>query len=153
MKLRLILLISCLVIINASLFSAEKSEQKQATVTEDVQKAEQYVISYLHLNRRCVTCKKLEVYSEEAIQTGFAKELADSSLIWKSINFEEEGNEHFGKTYQLYSQSLVISKLKNGKETKWKNLDKIWNLTDDKEKYITYVQNAVKEFIAQPDKK
>ncbi len=156
MKLKIILLIGCLVILNASVFSAE-SEQKQttdkATTTEKVQKAEQYVISYLHLNRRCSTCKKLEAYSEEAISSAFEKELADSTFIWKSVNFEEEENKHLGITYQLYSQSLVISKLENGKETDWKNLDKIWDFTDDKEKYIAYVQKTVKEFIAKSDKK
>ena len=76
-----------------------------AVVTVDNQMAEQYIVSYLHMNRRCVTCERLEAYSEEAIFSGFAEQLKDSSLVWRSLNFEVKGNEHFAKKYQLYSQS------------------------------------------------
>ena len=111
--------------------------------------SEQMVVYYLHGNRRCATCKKLEAYSEEAVRTGFIQELEDSSVIWKVVNFEDEGNEHFAKDYQLYSQSLIISRIKDGKEINWKNLDKIWKLVGDKDEFITYVQDEIKKFIGK----
>ena len=110
---------------------------------------EQTVVYYLHGNRRCATCQKLEAYSEEAVSSGFKQELDDSSVIWKVVNFEDEGNEHFAKDYQLYSQSLIISRIKDGKEINWKNLDKIWKLVGDKDEFITYVQDEIKKFIGK----
>jgi hypothetical protein len=108
---------------------------------------DQFVVYYLHMNRRCMTCEKLEAYSEEAIMTGFTEQLKDSSIVWKVVNFEEEGNEHFAKDYNLYSQSVVISKLLDGKETEWKNLDKIWEIVGNKDEFIAYVQGEVTKFI------
>lgn len=79
--------------------------------------------------------------------SGFEDQLKDSSIIWRIVNFEEEGNEHFAKEYQLYSQSLIVSRLHDGKEAKWKNLDKIWKLVHNKDKFIAYVQTEIKEFL------
>lgn len=115
--------------------------------TKDSHEADQIVIYYLHMNRRCMTCGKLESYSQEAILNGFAEQLEDSSVVWKVKNFEQEGNEHFAKDYQLYSQSLILSRQHNGKETEWKSLDKIWQLVGNKEKFITYVQAEVQTFL------
>ena len=109
--------------------------------------SDQLVVYYLHGNRRCMTCKKLEAYSEEAISSAFKKELDAESIVWRTVNFEEEENIHFVKEYQLYSQSLVLSRLQDGQEIKWKNLDRIWKLVGDKEEFIAYVQNGVREFL------
>ena len=105
---------------------------------------------YLHGNRRCATCLKLEAYSAEALQTGFEKELADSSLIWKTVNYDENENEHFIADYQLYTKTLILSRVENGKETAWINLDKIWNLVGDKDDYIAYVQSETRKFMSGP---
>ena len=39
------------------------------------------------------------------------------------VNVDEPANEHFIKDYQLYSKSIVIVKMQDGKELKWENLD------------------------------
>jgi len=111
------------------------------------QGSDQVVVYYLHMNRRCMTCGKLEAYSKEAVESGFAEQLKDSSIVFKVENFEKEGNEHFAKDYQLYSQSLILSRQHQGKETEWKNLDKIWKLVGNKQEFITYVQTEVTDFM------
>ena len=118
-----------------------------AATKAESQELEQIVVYYLHLNRRCATCGKLESYSKEAIDSGFAEQLTDSSIVFRVENFEQEGNEHFAKDYQLYSQSLILSRRHEGKETEWKNLDKIWQLVGNKEEFITYVQSEIENFV------
>jgi hypothetical protein len=115
--------------------------------TKTVEEPDQVVVYYLHMNRRCMTCEKLEAYSKEAVEAGFAEQLNDSSIVFKVENFEQDGNEHFAKDYQLFSQSLILSRLRDGKETEWKNLDKIWTLVGNKEKFITYVQMELASFM------
>jgi len=110
------------------------------------------IVTYFHGNRRCPTCRKLEAYSQEAITKAFTDKLEKGNLEWRVVNFEDEGNEHFVKDYQLFSQSLILSHTKDGKETGWKNLDKIWELVGDKDKFLAYVQNETKAFIG-PDGK
>jgi hypothetical protein len=102
---------------------------------------------YFHSERRCATCMKLEAYSQEAIESGFGDLLADSSLVWRVVNFESADNEHFAKGYQLYSQAVILSRLENGTEVGWVNLDQIWTLVGDKEKFVAYIQTETKRFL------
>ncbi len=127
---------------------------KQVTVVPQSKiETDQYIVSYLHMNRRCATCEKLEEFTTEAVTTGFVELLKDSSLVWTVVNFEEEGNEHLAETYKLYTQSVVISKMRDGKEIEWKALNQIWVLVGDRDEFISYVQAEIKEFMTQIDRK
>ncbi|MBA4313175.1 MAG: hypothetical protein C0417_11160 [Chlorobiaceae bacterium] len=107
------------------------------------------VVYYFHRTMRCATCIKLEEYSDEAIKSGFASQLKNGKLEWKIINIEDAGNEHFENDYKLYSQSLVLIELQNGKQKRWKNLEKIWELVGTKEVYLRYVQEEVKSYLEE----
>jgi hypothetical protein len=107
------------------------------------------VVYYFHRTMRCATCIKLEEYSDEAIKSGFNAQLKNGKLEWKIINIEDAGNEHFEDDYQLYTQSLVIVEIRNGKQHRWKNLEKIWELVGTKEAYFHYVQDEVKNFLKE----
>lgn len=105
------------------------------------------IVYYFHTSFRCPSCVKIEQYSSEAVRSGFSKELKNGKIVWKVINIEEEPNKHFVKNYQLYTKSLVIIKMKNGKQTEWKNLNKVWELLYNKSKFIGYVQDEIKNYL------
>jgi hypothetical protein len=105
------------------------------------------VVYYFHRTMRCATCIKLEEYSDEAIKSGFTAQLKNGKLQWKIVNIEDAGNEHYENDYKLYSQSLVLVELQNGKQQRWKNLEKIWELVGMKEVYLHYVQEEVKSYL------
>ena len=109
--------------------------------------ATRIIAYYFHGDFRCVTCHKLEQYSKEVIETNFKDALASGKLEFKSVNVEKSGNEHFVRDYQLYTKSLVISLIKDGKEIKAKNLNKIWEYVGNKEKFFTYVTKEVNSFL------
>ena len=98
---------------------------------------------YFHGTMRCPTCHKLEQYSKEAIETNFKDALASGKLEFKVVNVDDKGNEHYGSEYQLYTKSLILSLVKGGKETKWVNLDKIWEYVGNKQRFIDYVKSGV----------
>jgi len=98
---------------------------------------------YFHGSFRCYTCTNMENYSREAIETNFKDDLASGRLEFKAVNVEERGNEHFVDDYQLYTKSLILSLVKDGQEVKSRNLDKIWQLARDKQKFIEYVTAEV----------
>lgn len=104
---------------------------------------------YFHGSMRCPTCHKLEEYSKEAIENNFKDEIAAGKLEFKEVNVETRGNERFVNDYQLYTKALVLSSVKDGKEIKWKNLDKIWELVGNKEKFIDYVKAGVTDFLKE----
>ena len=107
------------------------------------------VAYYFHGTMRCPTCHKLEQYSKEAIETNFKDVLRSGKLEFKVVNIEDKGNEHYGEDYQLYTKSLILSLVKDGKETKWKNLDKIWEYVGNKEKFIDYVKSGVADLLKE----
>lgn len=105
------------------------------------------VAYYFHGTMRCPTCHKLEQYSKEAIETNFKDALQSGKLEYKVVNVEDKGNEHFCDDYQLYTKSLILSLIEDGKEIKWKNLDKIWEYVGNKQKFLDYVKAGVTDFL------
>lgn len=124
--------------------SSHKIEDTELTARQNQNKI---IVYYFHRIKRCPTCIKIEEYSDEAIKNGFTEQLKNGSLEWKIINIEDEGNEHFENDYELYTQSLVIVEIRNGKQQRWKNLEKIWELVGMKEAYLLYVQDEVKTYL------
>ncbi|MFA5144576.1 MAG: nitrophenyl compound nitroreductase subunit ArsF family protein [Candidatus Omnitrophota bacterium] len=104
---------------------------------------------YFHGTFRCTTCHKLEQYSREAIEANFKDALASGKLEFKVINVEDKGNQHYTKDYQLYTKSLILSLIKDGKETKWINLDKIWEYVGNKQRFIDYVKSGVADLLKE----
>jgi len=105
------------------------------------------VAYYFHGDFRCPTCYKLEQYSKEAIETNFKDALTSGKLEFKVVNAEDKGNEHFVNDYQLYTKSLVLSLVKDGKEIKSKNLIKIWEYVGNKQRFFEYVTSEVQDFL------
>ena len=98
------------------------------------------VVYYFHGNMRCSSCKKIEAYTKEAIQSGFADELENGRLELKVINIEAPGNDHYAEDFQLYSRSVVVERRSDNKQHQWKNLDQVWSLIRNKTAFMEYVQ-------------
>jgi hypothetical protein len=106
-------------------------------------------VYYFHGNMRCYTCHTMEKYSREAIEANFKDALASGKLEFKVVNTDERGNEHYVSDYQLYTKSLVLSLVKDGKEIKSKNLTKIWEYVRDKQRFYDYVSAEVINFLKE----
>ena len=104
---------------------------------------------YFHGNFRCANCLKIEQYSKEAIEQNFKDELSSGKLVFKVINIETKGNEHFVQDYQLYTKSLVISLVRDGKEVKFDNLTKVWEFLWDRQKFHDYVKEEVTKYLKE----
>ncbi len=104
---------------------------------------------YFYGNARCPTCHRLEQYSREAVESGFKDEIASGKVEFRAINVDEKGNGHYVNDYRLYTKSLVISLVKNGKEVKSKNLTKIWEYAGNKQKFSDYVTGEVKDLLKE----
>ena len=105
------------------------------------------VAYYFHTTYRCSSCKKIEAYSHEAIENGFARELKEGTLQWCVVNVDDRANRHFIQDYQLFSKSLVLVKMKDGKQAEWKNLIKVWQLLGNREDFLRYVQAELRSYL------
>lgn len=102
---------------------------------------------YFHGKVRCPTCNRIESHAKEAVETGFPEQLKDGRLQWQVVNYEEAGNEHFAKDYDLAAPCVVLVTLRDGKQIEWKSLPEVWEHVRDKPAFIQFVQKNVKEFL------
>ena len=107
-------------------------------------------VYYLHGNTRCPTCRTIEAYAQEAVQTGFADELKSGKIAWQVINYESPGNEHFATDYEVVAPNVVLAMFKDGKQVKWKGLPEVWEHVGDKAAYFAFLQASLREFLGQP---
>ncbi len=117
--------------------------------TGSIKPKNQVIVYYFYSNFRCSNCMKIEQYSTEAVGKYFKDEIKSGKVIFKSLNIEEKGNEHFAYDYKLYTKSLVISLIKDGKEIKYSNLAKIWEYLGNKEKFYDYVKDEINKYLKE----
>ena len=110
------------------------------------------VAYYFRGNFRCPSCRKIEQYTKEAINKFFADELKAGELVFKMVNVEEKENNHYVQDYKLYTKSVVLSKLKDGKEIDYKNLEKVWSYLRDKERFYHYIKEETGKFLKDKDR-
>jgi len=131
---------------NKTIAETGKSDGGSVSVKETPSK---FVAYYFHGNFRCNNCKKIEEYSREAVDLYFSEQLKTGELKFEVINTDEPANEHFVEDYQLYTRSLVIAEFKDGKQVKWKNLAKVWDYLNNKEKFHEYVKSEIQNYVEQ----
>jgi len=102
---------------------------------------------YFHGTFRCPTCLTIEQLSKDAIEKNFQKQLKNGTLMFLPINVDEPENRHFIDDYQLVTRSLVITKVQGNKQVAWKNLNKVWQLVQSKEKFEYYVKSEIEKFL------
>ncbi|EKE04324.1 MAG: hypothetical protein ACD_20C00086G0014 [uncultured bacterium] len=122
--------------------SLAKSESKITPVKSEVKKGSKVIVYYFHGNKRCPSCRKIEAYTKEAVQS-----INNNRLELHIVNIDETDNKHFVKDYGLFTKSVVISSVKNAKQEKWKNLDKIWTLLGNEAAFENYIKKEVKSYL------
>lgn len=136
-----LLLFITLVFLNAPASAGQG--QKKAAASQ----SGQYIVYYFHTDYRCSSCQRIEEWSEAAVESGFAGALEKDRLQWQVRNVDKEEHKHFVGDFDLYTKSLVIVQQEDGEPVRWKNLDKVWQLLRNKEKFTGYVQSEIKAFM------
>jgi len=121
------------------------SEGKTASVQsrKTVREATTMKVYYFHGTARCVTCRKIEQYTREAVELGFSSGTYAGRVVFIPVNVEEPANGHFVDEYKLVAKSVIIQPERGGKPGQWENLDKIWMYAGDRDKFLAYVKGSV----------
>ena len=102
---------------------------------------------YFHGVKRCATCRKIETYTREAIETGYSVELKDGLLVFETVNVDKRQNEHFVTDFKLTTRSVVLVEIAGGEQKRWKNLSRIWELVGDESAFREYIDKEVAEYL------
>ncbi|MCX5866533.1 MAG: nitrophenyl compound nitroreductase subunit ArsF family protein [Proteobacteria bacterium] len=110
-------------------------------------RTDRVIVYYFHNTFRCPTCHKIEQYTKEAMESGFSQELRDGRVDFQVLNIDEPTNSHFIQDYKLYTKSVVVVDIKDGKQVRWNNLAKVWELVGNQKLFIKYIQDEVNLYL------
>jgi len=147
--LRVVLLsfVAISVVVMATRVIRESAAAKAQAITESLP-ANGVVVYYFHSNTRCPTCQKIEEIAHEAVEKRFAKELANGTVQWHTVNYEASENAQIAEEFEIMFPSVVIVRRENGSQTEWKNLSRVWQLVGDRPSFSEYVMQEVYQLVA-----
>lgn len=116
-------------------------------VSPDPSKDRKILVTYFITNTRCFSCYKIETLTESAVVNTFAGPLKEGRLEWRVVNTDEPKNAHYLKDYKLYTKSVIVSEVEGGREVRWKNCEKVWDLLDDPKAFETYIVREVNAYL------
>lgn len=93
--------------------STAKVEQVQPQKTSN-----RVEILYFHGKQRCATCMAIEKNTRELVNTTFAKELKNGTVVFKIVDISTPEGEKIADNYKVTWSSLYVNKWKDGKETR-----------------------------------
>lgn len=111
--------------------------------------ANRVIAYYFHGNFRCANCYNMEKWTKEALDEYFKDDEKRGRLDLRVINLDVKGNEHFILEYQLFTKSVVLALVKNGKEVKSTNLTKVWDYLGDDRKFKAYIKDEVSKYLKE----
>ncbi len=109
----------------------------------------QVVAYYFHGKVRCRTCVGMEGMTTAVLKTDFPAQLKDKSIDWRVVNYDEAANEHFIEDFKLVGPSVVLVETVGGRQVRYRNLDKIWQLAHEEDEFKQYVRVQITAFLKQ----
>ncbi len=104
-------------------------------------------VTYLHTTARCASCLKIEDLTNATMTTRFAGPIAEKRIVWRLVNLDEPEHAHDAKDDGLYTTSVVVTEVKDGREVRWKDLDQVWQLLGDPSAFQSDVEREVQAFL------
>jgi len=107
------------------------------------------VAYYFHGTRRCPTCLAIEKTARESLQRELADAFESGAIEWRTVDFEEAGNEHFAQEFALTGASLILVKQADGRVERWGNLERVWDLVGDDAEVSAYVTAEARGYLEE----
>jgi hypothetical protein len=104
--------------------------------------ANRVVVLYLHRTYRCIRCEWIENNTRQALKDRFSSELASGRLVFQVAEYGSRPD--LAKRYDGQTASVAVIHVADGREVAYQDLDKVWELRGDSEKFRAYIAEAVR---------
>jgi hypothetical protein len=98
---------------------------------------------YYHSTKRCKKCNTIEAFAKEVLDERFPDRMASGEITWQVANMDDIWNQDAVRRYGLLRSSLVFVQMEDGVEEAYEVLDRVWDLTDDKEAFFAFLESEV----------
>jgi hypothetical protein len=143
MKLKTVLTAALLTFVVVSLAAAVadvaglRGRASSGVPSPETPSGDRLIAYYFHTSTRCPTCRAIESLARES----FGPAIESGAVEWRLVNYEEAANRHFVKEFELLCPSVVLVQTRDGAVIRWKNLDRVWELNDDRPAYLEYARS------------
>jgi len=103
------------------------------------------IVYYMHASFRCVTCNMVEAMGEELVRTEFGDAVKAGGIEWKAVNYQE--NDQLATHYNVGGNMIIVAKFRDGKEVQSRRLDRVIELANNRDEFMTYVRGAIQELL------
>jgi uncharacterized lipoprotein NlpE involved in copper resistance len=100
-----------------------------------------------HGTRQCETCKNMKANTKTTLDTFFASQLKDSSVIFKIIDVDDIKNEKIAEKFQATGTALMINKVVNGKDSIMDWSDFAFEKANNEADYITELRTKLQSVL------
>jgi len=107
------------------------------------------VVYYFHGTKRCNTCRTIEAFTREAVESAYSSELESGSVEIRTVNVDEPENAHFVDDFELTMRSVVLVELVDGRQGRWRRLDEVWQLVGDHDGFLDYIIDNTDAFVKE----
>jgi len=157
MKKIITIVLGLFVVFSVVFLIAKETMKSEGDSTESAQKKTEAAsgkqnrvnVYYFHTTFRCPSCNAIENHTKSSVEDHFKKELGSGTVVFKEVNVDLEENKHYIKGFELYTKQVIVEQIKNGKQTKWKNLDQVWKLFRDGQQFSAYIHEEVGDYLKE----
>lgn len=99
-----------------------------------------------HTTHRCKTCLAIEKAAKNVLQTTFAKEVQSGTIVFKTVNVDEDANAKLAEKYEASGSALFVYDGKTGNAVDLTDFAFMYCLSDEnkfKETFKAEVQKAL----------
>lgn len=116
-------------------------------IMADAKPTDRVVVYQFHRRFRCEACYKLEKAITETLDSQFPEQLADGTIVFNVVDLDGEDNGRYEKRYAFFYNTVIIAVVRGDEDLKFKNIEKVWQLTDNRDELMEFVRSEVEEYL------
>lgn len=120
--------------------AANNSSSQNTSVTADTI----IHVYYFHSNIRCETCVAVDENTHRLLNELFPAQMKNGTIVFKSINVDEKGNEALIEKYKIWGQTMLFIK---GDTVVDRTNDAFMNVLEEPDKWEDMVEDQVNRLL------
>jgi hypothetical protein len=117
------------------------AEHAQPTSLADTENA-RFTAIYFHAPHRCPTCRKIEAYAHDALSS----EIKEGNIAWQVADYTADEYKAIVEQCEVFTSTVVLVDRQDGEVVRWKNLEEVWNHTNDPEAFEAFINQSWDNF-------
>ena len=104
------------------------------------------VVYYMH-GFPCVTCTFIETTADRIVHEDFAEAIADGTMEFVSLNYQEPANTALADKYNVGSNMVIAVRFEDGQEVARVRLDEVMELASNADRLADYLRTGIRSVL------